>query len=145
MESTRTAAAEAVRADDRNEVEHQTARAARQRVASDRMALAAELEEVRRSLAELDDRIDRDTARAVLLRDELPALESARLLAAEQAAAARDERKRIDERIAEAAHLPVGVGGPLRPAWSSGAGPHRAAARGRAAAHRARRRAGRGR
>jgi chromosome segregation protein len=105
VESTRTAAAEAVRADDRNEVEHQTVRAARQRVASDRMSLGAELDEVRRSLDELDDRIDRDTARAALLRDELPVLESARLWAAEQAAAARDERKRIDERIAEAAQL----------------------------------------
>ena len=105
VESTRTAAADAVRADDRNEVEHQTARAARQRVATDRMSLAAELEEVRRSLAEIDDRIDRDTARTVLLRDELPALEAARVQASEQAAAARDERKRIDERIAEAAHL----------------------------------------
>ncbi len=104
VESTRAAAAEAVRADDRNEVEHQTARSARQRVANDRMALAAELEEVRRSLAELDDRIDRDTERAVRLRDELPVLESARAMASEQAAAARDERKRIDERIAEAAH-----------------------------------------
>ena len=103
--STRSAAADAVRADDRNEVEHQTARATRQRIANDQMALAAELEEVRRSLAELDDRIDRDTARAVRLRDELPALESARRSASEQAAGARDERKRIDERIADVASL----------------------------------------
>jgi chromosome segregation protein len=101
--ATRSAAAEAVRADDRNEVEHQTARSARQRVANDRMVLAAELEEARRSLAELDDRIDRDTARAVRLRDELPVLEAARLSASEQAAEAREERKRIDGRIAEVA------------------------------------------
>ncbi len=101
VESTRSAAAEAVRADDRNEVEHQTARAARQRVATDRMSLAAEVEEVRRSLAEIDERIDRDTERAALVRDELPGLESARATAGEQVAAARDERRRIDERIAE--------------------------------------------
>ena len=63
VESTRTAALEAVRSDDRNEVAHQTARAARQRVAEDRLALASELEEVRRTAAELDDRIARDTAR----------------------------------------------------------------------------------
>ena len=72
VESTRTAALEAVRSDDRNEVEHQTARAARQRVAGDRLALASELEEVRRTAAELDDRIARDTARAVELREQLP-------------------------------------------------------------------------
>ena len=105
VESTRAAAAEAVRADDRNEVEHQTARASRQRVAGDRMTLTAELEEIRRSLAELDERIDRDTARAVHLREELPGLEAARARASEQAAAARDERKRIDERVAGVAAL----------------------------------------
>ena len=105
VEATRAAAAEAVRADDRNEVEHQTARASRQRVAGDRMTLAAEVEEVRRALAELDERIDRDTARAVLLREELPGLESARAQASDQAAAARLERKRIDERVAQTAAL----------------------------------------
>ncbi len=62
VESTRTAAAEAVRADDRNEVAHQTARTAHQRVAGDLAALVVELEEVRRDHAELDDRIARDTA-----------------------------------------------------------------------------------
>ena len=105
VESTRTAALEAVRSDDRNEVEHQTARAARQRVAEDRLALASELEEVRRTAAELDDRIARDTARAVELREQLPILEAARTEAAGRAAAAREERKRIDERIAEAASV----------------------------------------
>jgi chromosome segregation protein len=105
VESTRATALEAVRADDRNEVAHQTARAARQRVADDRVALASELEEIRRNYAELDDRISRDTARAVELRDELPRLETARAQAAERSAAAREERKRIDERIAEAASL----------------------------------------
>ena len=105
VESTRAVALEAVRADDRNEVAHQTARAARQRVADDRVALASELEEIRRNYAELDDRISRDTARAVELREELPRLETARAQAAERSAAAREERKRIDERIAEAASL----------------------------------------
>ena len=105
LESTRSAALEAVRADDRNEVAHQTARAARQRVAGDIVALASELEEIRRNYAELDDRIIRDTARAVELREELPRLESARAAAAGRSAEAREERKRIDERIAEAALL----------------------------------------
>ena len=105
VDRSTTAAAEAVRADDRNEVAHQTARAAHQRVAGDLVALAAELEEVRRDHAELDERIARDTARAVGLRAELPRLEEARTRAGERMAAARRERQAIDERIAEAAHL----------------------------------------
>ena len=103
VEATRAAAAQAVRADDRNESEHQTARVTRQRVTNDRMALGAELEETRRAHAELDDRIDRDAARAAQLHEELPGLEAARARGAAQVAAARDERRRIDERIAEAA------------------------------------------
>ena len=63
VEAARTAAAEAVRDDDRNEVAHQTARVSHQRVANDLVALAAELEEIRRDHAELDERIARDTAR----------------------------------------------------------------------------------
>jgi chromosome segregation protein len=105
VEATRTTAAEAVRTDDRNEVAHQTARAARQRVATDLVALATELEEARREHAELDDRISRDSSRTAQLHEELPALEAARSRAAEQAAAAREERRRIDERIADAAGL----------------------------------------
>jgi len=105
VEATRTAAAEAVRADDRNEVAHQTARSARQRVANDLVASSAELEAIRHEFAELDDRIARDASRAAQLRDELPALEAARSHAAERMAAARLDRRRIDERIAEAASL----------------------------------------
>ena len=105
IDATRTAAAEAVRADDRNEVAYQTARTAHQRLANDLVALAAELEEVRRDHAELDERIARDTARVVGLRAELPRLEEARTRAAERMAEARRERQAIDERIAEAALL----------------------------------------
>jgi len=105
VESTRATAAEAVRADDRNEVDHTTARTARQRVAEDRLALVSELEETRRACAEIEDRIARDTARAVELRQELPRLEEARAAAAAQVAVAREERRRIDERIAEASAL----------------------------------------
>ena len=65
VEATRTAAADAVRADDRNEVEHQTARAARQRVAERPDDPGCRAGGVRRGLAELDERIERDTARAV--------------------------------------------------------------------------------
>ena len=111
VEATRAAAAEAVRADDRNEVAHQTARAARQRVAERPGGLlAAELEEIRRNRAELEDRIARDAG---------PGGRAARRScrpwrrpgsrAAERVAAAREERRRIDERIAEAA--------PLRSEW----------------------------
>jgi chromosome segregation protein len=105
VEATRTAAADAVRSDDRNEVAHQTVRTARQRVAADLVVLVAELEEVRHEYAELDDRILRDTARAVQLREEVPGLEAVQAQAAERVAAARQERRRIDERIAEAAML----------------------------------------
>jgi chromosome segregation protein len=111
VESTRATAAEAVRADDRNEVDHTTARTARQRVAEDRLALVSELEETRRACAEIEDRIARDTARAVELRQELPRLEEARAAAAAQVAVAREERRRIDERIAEA--------GALRAEWEA--------------------------
>ncbi len=103
VETTRTAAAEAVRSDDRNEVAHETARVAHQRVASDLMALAAELEEVRRDHAELDERIARDTTRAATLRAELPRLEDIRARAGARMAEARRERQAIDERIAEVA------------------------------------------
>jgi chromosome segregation protein len=105
VESSRTAAAEAVRADDRNEAAHQTARNARQRVANELVTASAELEAIRHEFAELDDRIARDVSRAAEVRDELPALEAARSQAAERMAAAREERRRIDERIAEAGSL----------------------------------------
>jgi chromosome segregation protein len=105
VEATRTAASEAVRSDDRNEVAHQTARAARQRVADDRVAQTAEVEETRRACAELEDRIARDVARTVQLGQELPRLEADRIEVAGQVATAREERSRIDERMAEVTAL----------------------------------------
>jgi chromosome segregation protein len=105
VEETRAAALESVRADDRNEVVHQSARSARQRVAEDREALASELEESRRAHAELEERIARDNVRIAELREELPRLEAAQGEAARLAAAAREDRKRIDDRIAEVASL----------------------------------------
>jgi chromosome segregation protein len=105
LEVARTAAADAVRGDDRNEVAHQTARVARQRVASDLASLATELDEASREHAELQDRIARDSARTAQLHEELPALEQTRATAVARMASAREERRRIDERIAEAAQL----------------------------------------
>ncbi len=105
VEVTRAAAAEAVRSDDRNEATHQTTRIARQRVANDMTVMAAELEEIHRQRDELDERIARDADRADELREELPHLEAERVDAAERAVAARQERRRIDERIAEATRL----------------------------------------
>jgi hypothetical protein len=55
VESSREAAAEAVRADDRNEVAHQAARVGHLRVSGDRDLLGAELEDIRRSRAELEE------------------------------------------------------------------------------------------
>ncbi|HEX7459283.1 MAG TPA: hypothetical protein VF279_01555, partial [Acidimicrobiales bacterium] len=103
VESTREAATESVRADDRNEVAHQAARVGQQRVSGDRDLLATELEEIRRNRAELDDRIGRDAARVAELVSGMPVLEQERVLAAERVSAARDERRRIEGRIAEAA------------------------------------------
>ena len=103
VEQTRAAAAEAVRADDQNEGAHQVARVARNRIANDQAALATELSDIRRQYAELDERIGRDAERLAELQAELPLLEAARAAGAERVAAAREERRRIDERIAEAA------------------------------------------
>jgi chromosome segregation protein len=103
VEATRAASTEAVRADDRNEAAHQSARTARSRIANDLTTLTTEIEEIGRSRAELADRITRDSARLVELRAELPVLEAARTAASEQVEGAREERRRIDTRIAEAA------------------------------------------
>ena len=103
VESTREAAAEAVRADDRNEVAHQAARVGRQRVSGDRDLLGTELEEIRRNRAELEERIGRDAARVAELVAGMPELENARVAAAGAVAAAREIRRDIDERIAAAA------------------------------------------
>ncbi|MGD0881440.1 MAG: chromosome segregation protein SMC [Acidimicrobiales bacterium] len=103
VESARESAAEAVRADDRNEVAHQAARAGRQRVSGDRDLLGVELEEIRRNRAELEERIGRDAARVAELVAGMPALEAERVQASERVAEARAERRRIEERIAAAA------------------------------------------
>jgi chromosome segregation protein len=103
VESTRDAAAEALRADDRNEVAHQAARVGHLRVSGDRDLLATELEEIRRNRAELDDRIGRDATRVGELVAGMPALEQGRVLAAERVDSARQERRRIEGLVAEAA------------------------------------------
>ncbi len=103
VDATREAANESIRADDRNEVAHQAARTGRLRVSADRDLLAGELEELRRTRAELDGRIGRDAARVAELVSEMPALERERSVAAERTVSANAERQRIDERIAEAA------------------------------------------
>jgi len=103
VEATRESAAEAVRADDRNEVAHQAARVGRQRVTGDRDLLGTELEEIRRNRAELEDRIGRDAARVAELVAGMPVLEHERVQASEAVAAAREERRRIEERIVAAA------------------------------------------
>ena len=103
VEETRSAAAEAVRSDDRNEGAHLSARNALGRVTNERSGMAAEIEETSRHYTELDERIERDAARLADLQAEIPVLEDARLAAVDQAEAARDERSRIDERIAAAA------------------------------------------
>ena len=102
VEATREATADAVRADDRNEVAHQAARVGRQRVSGDRDLLTTELEEIRRNRAELEDRIGRDTARVAELVAGMPALEDGRVEAAARVAAAREERRRIEVALAEA-------------------------------------------
>jgi len=103
VEATRAAAAEAVRSDDRNEGAHQTARIARSRIANDLTALSSEIEEIDQSYTELDERIGRDSVRAAELENEIPRLEAVRGTAAERLDAAREERQRIDDRIAEVA------------------------------------------
>jgi chromosome segregation protein len=103
VEETRSAAAEAVRSDDRNEGAHLSARNALGRVTNERSGMAAEIEETSRHYTELDERIERDAARLADLQAEIPVLEDARVAAVDQAEAARDERSRIDERIAAAA------------------------------------------
>jgi chromosome segregation protein len=103
VEGTRSAAAEAVRSDDRNEGAHLSARNALGRVTNERSGMTAEIEETSRQYTELDERIERDAARVADLQAEIPVLDAARVAAADQAQAARAERVRIDERIATVA------------------------------------------
>ncbi|MHB1516810.1 MAG: AAA family ATPase [Acidimicrobiales bacterium] len=105
LEAARAQAADAVRADDRHELAHQTARAAHLRVTGDRDAVVGELEDARQDRAALEDRIAQDAARAGALAERQPLLESTRAELAQQAAQARAERLRIDERLAAAALL----------------------------------------
>ena len=102
-ETSRQAAVEAVRADDRNELAHQTGRAGLQRVADERAPLGVELEEIRCDRSEVEERISRDAARAGEVAAAIPRLDEARVLAAERVAGVRDERRRIDEGIAATA------------------------------------------
>ena len=105
VEEARSAAAAAVRSDDRNEGAHLSARNALGRVTNERSGMTAEIEETSRQYAELDERIERDAARLADLQAEIPVLEAARASAADQAEAARGERVRLDERIAAAASV----------------------------------------
>ena len=102
LEARRAALAEAVRADDRNEADHQGARAALARVAADRAARAAELDEIRLVRAELAQRIERDGARLAELEARLPGLAAARDEEQEAQRSARAARRTLEEALAAA-------------------------------------------
>ncbi|HUA94718.1 MAG TPA: hypothetical protein VMB82_04240, partial [Acidimicrobiales bacterium] len=102
LEAAREAAAEAVRSDDRNEASHHAARIGRQRVIGDRDLVGAELEEIGRGRAEIEERIGRDSARVAELVAAMPRLEHERAQVAARMAKDREERLRIDERMAAA-------------------------------------------
>ena len=93
LEAMRQSLAAAVRADDRNEVDHEAARGGSQRVADDLDAAAAEIEEIRRSRGELEDRIERDRDRITAVEEVLPVLEAEQAAVAEQGAVVADERR----------------------------------------------------
>ncbi len=103
VEETRLASAEAVRSYERNETAHQAASVARRRIANELAVLTTEVEEAARSSRELEERIERDARRRAELDVAMPALELARDRARRAEAAAREERGRIDARIAAAA------------------------------------------
>jgi chromosome segregation protein len=103
LEGARQLLAAAVRADDRNEIDQQAARAAAQRVADDLDAVTAEMEETRRNRAELEDRIGRDHDRIAAVQEVLPGLEADEAAAARRGAVAAEERRRIDASAAELA------------------------------------------
>ena len=69
------------------------------------MAAGRRVEEARRGHAEIADRIARDAGRTAQLHEVLPGLEADRAQAAARVAGSREERRLIDERIAEAAQL----------------------------------------
>ena len=103
LEAARQSLAAAVRADDRNEIDQQAARAAGQRIADDLDAVTTEIEETRGNRAEVEDRIERDHSRIADLREVLPGLEEQQAAAAERAAMVAEERRGIDARVAELA------------------------------------------
>ena len=103
LEGARQALAAAVRADDRNEIDQQSARAASQRIAGDLDAVTAEIEETRGDRAEIEDRIERDHARISAVQEALPGLEAEQAAAAERNAMVAEERRHIDARAAELA------------------------------------------
>ncbi len=98
LEAMRQSLAAAVRADDRNEVDHEAARSSSQRVADALDGAAAEIEEIRHNRGELEDRIERDRDRISAVEEMLPGLEAEQAAAAEQGSVVADERRRIDAR-----------------------------------------------
>ena len=103
LEAARQALAAAVRADDRNEIDQQSARAASQRIAEDLDAVTAEIEGTGGDRAEIQDRIERDHARISAVQQALPGLEAEQAAAAERTAMVAEERRHIDARAAELA------------------------------------------
>ena len=95
--------AAAVRADDRNEVDQQSARTASQRIADDLEAVTTEIEETGGNRAEIEDRIERDHARISAVQEALPGLEAEQAAAAERNAMVAEERRHIDARATELA------------------------------------------
>ncbi len=102
LEVAIAAAGEAVRADDRNEGAHQTARAARQRVATERAALAASMAEDERARAEAEARLARVTEQLAEVRQAVVSTEAARREAFAAAETARQERGGLEEALAHA-------------------------------------------
>ena len=103
LEDARQVLAAAVRADDRNEVDQQSARTASQRIADDLEAVTTEIEETRGNRAEIEDRIERDHARISAVQEALPGLEAEQAAAAERNAMVAEERRHIDARATELA------------------------------------------
>jgi chromosome segregation protein len=103
LEGARQALAAAVRADDRNEIDQQSARAASQRIAEDLDAVTAEIEGTGGDRAEIQDRIERDHARISAIQQALPGLEAEQAAAAERSAMVAEERRHIDARGTELA------------------------------------------
>ncbi len=102
VEAAIAAASEAVRADDRNEGAHQTARAARQRVATERAALAVSMAEDGQARTEAEARLARVVEQLAEARLAISSAEVARREAEAEAEEAREARRRLDEALADA-------------------------------------------